>query len=87
MPDYLYRYFAILNKNIEKVNVAEEAEIELLIQRHFKNQAALVGYTIQCANCGKEIAKTSYQTQFCSNKGKDNCKDAYWNKVIPGRRK
>lgn len=54
--------------------------------RYFDNKRSQVGTTIRCANCGKRILKKSYQTQFCSNKGRRNCKDTYWNNVDDTRR-
>jgi len=38
-----------------------------------------IGDLIECENCGKEMIKKSYQSKFCSNKGKGNCKDAFHN--------
>lgn len=55
--------------------------------RYEDNKRSDVGTTIRCAGCGKRIVKSSYQTQFCSNKGRGNCKDAYWNKASETRRK
>jgi len=42
-------------------------------------KAAPVGSQIKCAECGKKMIKKSYQQAFCSNKGRGNCKDRYWN--------
>lgn len=53
--------------------------------RHGINKKAKVGVTIHCAWCGTPIKKKSYQTQFCSNKGKGNCKDKFWNNIDPSR--
>ena len=46
-----------------------------------KAKAAKVGEKITCPTCGKEFTKKSYQQAFCRNKGRDNCKDGYWNFV------
>jgi hypothetical protein len=46
-----------------------------------KNKSEKTGAKIKCACCGKTILKASYQTQFCSNKGRGNCKDSFWNRV------
>ena len=54
--------------------------------RYCDNKRSEVGATIRCASCGKRILKKSYQTQFCSNKGRGNCKDTYWNNVSGKRR-
>lgn len=44
-------------------------------------RASKVGSRIKCAapGCGKTFIKKSYQQCFCSNKGRGNCKDRYWN--------
>lgn len=63
----------------------DENEARRLLSRHTDNKRSQVGTTIRCAFCGKRIIKKSYQTQFCSNKGKSNCKDLYWNTVKPER--
>lgn len=42
-------------------------------------KAAKVGTMIVCPVCGKSFKKKSYQQAFCSNKGRGNCKDTYWN--------
>ena len=52
-------------------------------------QQASVGSDIVCPVCKKKIIKTTYQKTFCSNgknKGRGNCKDAYWNTVDPKKR-
>ena len=54
-------------------------EIENKKARYADNKSSQVGTTIRCANCSNRIVKKSYQTQFCSNKGRNNCKDSYWN--------
>lgn len=53
--------------------------------RYSQNKKAKVGLTVHCAWCATPILKKSYQTQFCSNKGKGNCKDKYWNNVDSNR--
>ena len=40
---------------------------------------AKVGSTVTCPSCKMPFEKKSYQQAFCSNKGKNNCKDHYWN--------
>ena len=49
--------------------------------RYEANKMVKVGDKICCASCSKKVVKKSYQSQFCSNKGKDNCKDYFWNRV------
>ena len=49
--------------------------------RYQANKLVKVGEMMECACCGKKMKKKSYQSQFCSNKGRDNCKDFFWNRV------
>lgn len=49
-------------------------------------KAAKVGTTIHCGCCGFQFIKKHYQQVFCSNKGTNNCKDHYWNEVVPERK-
>lgn len=44
-----------------------------------------VGVNIECPVCGRVFRKKSYQQAFCSNKGRGNCKDTYWNMVDENR--
>ena len=37
---------------------------------------------IKCKNCGKDFIKKSYQHKFCSNKGRENCKDKFHNVAL-----
>ena len=60
--------------------------INEMLARYRDNKRADIGTTIECPCCAKKIIKKSYQTQFCSNKGKGNCKDTYWNNVNDDRR-
>jgi len=48
-------------------------------------RAAKRGSKIECPVCGKSLVKRSYQQVFCSNKGRGNCKDRYWNCVDENR--
>lgn len=45
------------------------------------NKKAKVGDTIVCPSCGRQFKKKSYQQAFCSNKGRNNCKDSYHNRA------
>jgi hypothetical protein len=62
--------------------------------RYAVAKAAKVGTVIECACCGKQVLKTSYQMAFCSNGknrknqllGNNNCKDRYWNLTDDKRR-
>lgn len=47
--------------------------------------AAKVGTECHCPGCGKKFKKKSYQQKFCSNKGRGNCKDTYWNRADDSR--
>lgn len=48
-------------------------------------KAAKTGTQCTCPGCGKPFQKKSYQQAFCSNKGRNNCKDRYWNRASEGR--
>lgn len=48
-------------------------------------KAAKTGETCTCPGCAKPFVKKSYQQAFCSNKGRGNCKDTYWNRATPER--
>lgn len=60
--------------------------VNKMLSRYQDNKTSQVGTTIRCACCNRRILKKSYQTQFCSNKGRGNCKDTYWNNVSDKRR-
>lgn len=47
---------------------------------------ARVGLIVRCPSCGHSFQKVSYQQAFCSNKGRGNCKDVYWNRANTARR-
>ena len=53
--------------------------IEQMLQRQETNKNATIGSEISCVTCSKKIVKKSYQTQYCRNKGKGNCKDKFHN--------
>lgn len=44
-----------------------------------------VGQVCVCPHCRQTFTKKTYQQAFCSNKGRGNCKDAYWNRATPQR--
>jgi ssDNA-binding Zn-finger/Zn-ribbon topoisomerase 1 len=60
--------------------------VEILEQRYVVVEMAKVGTMIRCPVCNKLIKKKSYQHKFCSNRGRGNCKDRYWNSVDEIRR-
>lgn len=70
----------------EKDAEAYYQDIAEMQSRYRDNQNSPVGATVRCACCNKRIIKKSYQTQFCSNKGKGNCKDTFWNNTVDKRR-
>jgi len=62
------------------------AQLSHMQKRYADNKRADIGTTIRCACCARRIIKDHRQKQFCSNKGKKNCKDTYWNNVNDNRR-
>lgn len=75
-----------LIKLFNSYNEQLKSKINLYLSRYKFNKTRKVGQQIICPTCGKEHLKKSYQTQFCSNKGKKNCKDRYHNLVNNKRR-
>lgn len=55
-------------------------------KRYKINKAAKIGESCICPSCGTEFRKTHYQQAFCKSKPKTQCKDKYWNTVIPEKR-
>lgn len=70
----------------KEVEIECRRTVHLRRERYEHNKEVEVGGDIHCANCGKAMVKNTYQTQFCSNKGKGNCKDIFWNSVSTKRR-
>jgi len=62
------------------------AELNEMQKRYADNKRAEVGTIIRCACCATKFIKKTKQSQFCSNKGKGNCKDTYWNNIDDSRR-
>ena len=48
-------------------------------------KATKTGSECKCPGCGSMFTKKSYQQAFCSNKGRNNCKDRYWNRASEQR--
>jgi len=48
-------------------------------KKYTSAKKAPVGSVVRCPVCGRTFKKRSYQQAFCSNKGRGNCKDRYWN--------
>ena len=80
LNDDLYNYDKIANiyKTSRAKRMKEQSKRE---NRYNAAKQAKTGETITCAGCGKGFKKKSYQQAFCSNKGKGNCKDTYWNRT------
>lgn len=50
------------------------------------NKNSKVGEYCVCPSCGTKFIKNNYQQAFCKSKPKTQCKDKYWNTVIPEKR-
>ncbi len=48
---------------------------------------ASTGSKVDCAYCGNEFIKKTYNHAFCTSKGHGNCKDFYHNEINPERLK
>ncbi|QNJ59118.1 hypothetical protein [Vibrio phage vB_ValS_PJ32] len=51
------------------------------------NEHKQVGALIHCPACNKNMVKERYNTNFCSNKGPANCKDAFYQRTQGDRHK
>ncbi|AEH21927.1 VHS1114 protein [Vibrio phage 1] len=51
------------------------------------NEHRPVGVKINCPTCNEQITKARYNTNFCSNKGAGNCKDAFYQATQGDRHK
>jgi len=60
--------------------------IKSLKRRYQIAKRARVGEIIICPSCGTQFEKKNYQSAFCKIKGKNRCKDHYWNNVDPNKR-
>lgn len=49
-------------------------------------KAAAVGETVTCPSCGASFVKTRKDQAFCKTKPGTQCKDKYWNTVVPGKK-
>lgn len=65
---------------IDEISVTPFA-VSNAIDKHNAAKKAKTGVQIECPTCSKVFKKRSYQQAFCSNKGRGNCKDRYWNIV------
>lgn len=75
-----------LNKSpAKRSKVFNDAETMRALKR--SNEHALLKSIIQCPACNTELEKTRYNTNFCSNKGHGNCKDAFYQTTNPNRHK
>ena len=55
--------------------------------RYLEAKKKKIGEMIICPECGTQHVKHSKDHVFCSNKGAKNCKDLYWNRVSPVKRR
>jgi hypothetical protein len=62
---------AVYQKHIE-----QHEKVKVISDLYDINKNAMVGEKINCACCGLELSKKTYQQKFCST----ICKDIYWNK-------
>jgi hypothetical protein len=75
-------YYHSLTEEIQTSTTRVQTKaVEKMKRRYEVAKRSKAGSTIACATCGKQIVKKSYQTKFCCNRGRKNCKDRYWNLV------
>lgn len=55
-------------------------------EQYKNNKNAKVGEECICPSCGSKFTKSNYQQAFCKTKSGTQCKDKYWNTVIPEKR-
>ena len=65
--------------------VARVISKERMLTAYETAKAAKTGATCVCPSCQKQFIKKSYQQAFCSNKGRNNCKDVFWNRASSER--
>lgn len=76
------------NMGFSRVQPQEAALViskERMLARYETAKAAKTGTMCTCPVCSKEFKKKSYQQAFCSNKGRNNCKDLFWNRASEQR--
>ena len=54
--------------------------------KYDESKNAKVGDTCQCPTCGTKFVKSNVQQAFCRSRSGTQCKDYYWNNVIPSKR-
>lgn len=59
--------------------------IKKVKKQYKENKNKKTGQKIKCPWCKQEIIKRNIYHQFCTNKGKGNCKDSFWNHVSEKR--
>lgn len=74
----------------------EAADLEMQEEKEYREEhmeaayrrakAAPAGSTVECPVCRLPFKKRTSPQAFCSNKGRGNCKDSYWNTVDEDRR-
>lgn len=60
---------------------------ETMLEMKRFNEHRPVGAKINCPTCSAQITKSRYNTNFCSNKGAGNCKDAFYQATQGDRHK
>ena len=55
-------------------------------KRYLLNKSIGIGCECYCPSCGSKFIKKTYQQVFCKTKPGTQCKDKYWNTVIPEKR-
>ena len=73
-------------EELEEREARNEERLQRMKRLYEAAKATKVGIIVCCPTCSKMFKKKSYQQAFCSNKGKQNCKDVYWNSVDEDRR-
>lgn len=63
----------------------DSAQAEIMRLAYLFARGVRVGKAFPCPSCSRWVVKRSYQHIFCSNRGRGNCKDYYWNRVDPDR--
>lgn len=75
---------SIIKSEVELEKKEEQPIIKSISpkERYTLNKNASVGDEVTCPSCKTNFLKRSYQQAFCSNKGKNNCKDNFWNNLV-----
>lgn len=60
---------------------------EMMLEIKKANEHRPIGVTMACPVCNTNVKKARYNTNFCSNKGAGNCKDAFYQATQGDRHK